>query len=189
MIFNTFEPYDIDCSTIESYNTNNLTKKVDKLNNNSHDNINKLFDNENECFICMESHVNKNDYYCDDNYNDFINNSNDNLVELINIQGYRKKCKCNAFIHIYCFNKWISIKCVCPICRMNMEKIINYESKNGIINTNRSIIYNRFEIEYTNNNAYYNYLLLVQVGYYMWCISFFIYLIYYLCIQFELYKI
>ena len=177
MIFNTFEPYDNDHNVDNNYIIG-IKNKINKSSNNIDDinNVNnKIFDYEKECFICMES------------------NLNSDLIELKNIHGYHKKCNCNALIHIYCFNKWISIKCICPICRMNMDKIINYENNIGTINTHNSVTYNRFEIEYTNNNVYHNnyhnYMLLVKVSYYMWSISFFIYLIYYLCIQFNLYNI
>ena len=64
-----------------------------------------LFINEKECFICYEIE------------------SHSTLVEFDNIINYVKSCKCNGYIHIDCFTKWIITKKKCPICRTPMQKL------------------------------------------------------------------
>lgn len=173
MIFNTFEPYDIDYYTIHDFSYVDLKKKTDNndCNNDNYDMDNNIFNCEKECFICMESH----------------NNKKSKLIELIHISTFKKKCKCNALVHIYCFNKWINIKCICPICRIAMEKNTNNDE---LSISNSFLRYNSFEIEYINddaNNHYNNYNLLIKVSYYIWIVLFIIYSTYFICVKFDLY--
>lgn len=173
MIFNTFEPYDIDYFSTYDLDFINVKKKTDNndnIDNNDKYNNDKIFDYENECFICMESNI----------------NYQNKLIQLIHISTFKKKCKCNALVHIYCFNKWVNIKCICPICRMTMER--NKDSDNLCI-SNSFLRYNSFEIEYVNddtNNHHNNYNLLIKISYYTWIIIFIIYSTYYICIQFNI---
>jgi len=162
MIFNTFEPYDNDHNVDNNYIIG-IKNKINKSGNNIDDinNINnKIFDYEKECFICMES------------------NLNSDLIELKNIHGYNKKCNCNALIHIYCFNKWISIKCICPICRISMEK--NFSNIDDLNIHNTEFTYNSFEMNNYNNN---NNIKVINICCYIWWIIFIIYSIYYISIN------
>lgn len=176
MIFNTFEPYDIDYYTIHDFDHIDIKKKTDNINVSDNSYLNndindRIFDYENECFICMES----------------TTNNKSKLIELVHISTFKKNCKCNALVHIYCFNKWVNIKCICPICRITMDR--NNDSNNSNI-SNSFLRYNSFEIEYINddtNNHNNNYILLIKVSYYMWVILFIVYSVYYICLQFNLY--
>lgn len=108
-------------------NSNNIididiNKKIDK------------FDKNDECFICMENLLCK------------------VIVELNNINNYIKDCKCNANVHLDCFEKWINVKSVCPICRKKMKKIVS----NCYINYNNNI---------NNHNDNNNYLRFIQLNY------------------------
>lgn len=163
MIFNTFEPYDNDHNVDNNYmiriknKTNKSSNNIDDINNIN----NKIFDYEKECFICMES------------------NLNSDLIELKNIHSYHKKCNCNALIHIYCFNKWISIKCICPICRISMEK--NFSNIDNLNIHNTEFIYNSFEMNNYNYNN--NYIKVINICCYIWWIILIIYSIYYISIN------
>jgi hypothetical protein len=152
MIFSTFEPYDNDY-TIDNLNYINIINKI----NENIDIDYKKYNYDNECFICMERLYNI------------------ELVELKNISGYIKKCKCNAYIHLHCFNKWINIKCICPICRISMEKNILYIDNFNIPNTEYR--YNSFEM---NNN---NYIKVIKISCSIWWLILIIYTIYYICIN------
>jgi len=152
MIFSTFEPYDNDY-TIDNLNYINIINKI----NENIDIDYKKYNYDNECFICMERLYNI------------------ELVELKNISGYIKKCKCNAYIHLHCFNKWINIKCICPICRISMEKNVLYIDNFNIPNTEYR--YNSFEM---NNN---NYIKVIKISCSICWFILIIYTIYYICIN------
>jgi len=165
MIFSIYEPYDNDF-TINNFNhlnINNKVNKIDKIYETNHDDeyTNKKYKYDNECFICMETLYNM------------------ELFELKNIPGYYKKCKCNAFIHLYCFNKWINIKCICPICRISMEKKNLYIDDFNVLNTEYR--YNNFEMD--NNYSHNNYIKVIKICYSIWWLILIIYTIYYICIN------
>jgi hypothetical protein len=169
MIFSTYEPYDNDftVNNLNYLNVNNKVNKIDKNDETIYDDeyTNKTSKYENECFICMETPYNM------------------ELVELKNISGYYKKCKCNAYIHLYCFNKWINIKCICPICRISMEKNILYIDDFTIPNTEYR--YNSFEMDnnYNNNNYNNNYIKVIKICCSVWWLILIMYTIYYICIN------
>ena len=82
-------------NTFEPYNDDSIIVELDCEN--------KL-ENVNECLICLE------------------NTNKKIIIQLNDIKTYFKKCKCNAYVHLDCFNKWINIKSVCPICRNKIKK-------------------------------------------------------------------
>ena len=102
--------------------------------------------NNNECFICME------------NYNNKV------IIELIKIDTYIKQCNCNAYVHYDCFEKWVSIKSSCPICRIKMTKIINnpYFRNNGNGNGNINRI-NFISIQMNYNRLFFIYIIRIQI--------------------------
>ena len=60
-------------------------------------------ENNNECFICMET--------------------TEQPVMDINLYDTVRTCHCNGFIHGECYSNWLSIHKSCPVCRNTITSI------------------------------------------------------------------
>lgn len=83
-------------------------------NEKTNENINNIYENDNECTICLEKYVGENnnktydiDYLIKNNYNKII-----------------KKCECNYYVHYDCLNEWFTRHKKCIICRKRMSVVI-----------------------------------------------------------------
>jgi len=68
-------------------------------------NINELNDY-GECLICWQPSSTNNSVICMKEFN-----------------KYDITCECNSYFHLDCFDKWITLKNICPICRNNTISI------------------------------------------------------------------
>jgi hypothetical protein len=83
-------------------------------NEKNNENINNIYENDNECTICLEKYIGENnnktydiDYLIKNNYNKII-----------------KKCECNYNVHYDCLNEWFTRNTKCIICRKRMSVVI-----------------------------------------------------------------
>jgi hypothetical protein len=83
-------------------------------NEKNNENINNIYENDNECTICLEKYIGENnnktydiDHLIKNNYNKII-----------------KKCECNYNVHYDCLNEWFTRNTKCIICRKRMSVVI-----------------------------------------------------------------
>ena len=83
-------------------------------NEKNNENINNIYENDNECTICLEKYIgeNKNKTYDIDH---LIKNNYNKII---------KKCECNYNVHYDCLNEWFTRNTKCIICRKRMSVVI-----------------------------------------------------------------
>lgn len=78
--------------------------------------------NDDLCLVCLE------------------NNAFAPLIHFKELYQYPTKCKCNGIYHLHCVKIWISIYQSCPICRSPINKMVQIDNGDYVLNVMRILL-------------------------------------------------